>query len=129
MKILYADASVKLKSKRADQAAIAYAFYEKNNNENWSLVKNEAIAIDNGSSSNSAESVAIRVALSSDESVEDADKIAVFSDSKSNLDTIHGRIAESIDKRQLFDAIQDYPTKIDFFFKSKVIATTERTIS
>ena len=57
----------------------------------------------------------IRVALSSDESVEDADKIAVFSDSKSNLDTNHARIAESIDEKQLFDAIQDYPTKIDFF--------------
>ena len=113
--ILYTDASVDLSSNPPGKAAIGYIWYEKQLDNTWIAVLKESISIGTGHSSYSAEAISIQEALKQCPLPSTyKEKIGVFTDSLSNIATIHKGVALTSEQESLLSTIQQFPRSISF---------------
>ena len=113
--ILYTDASVTLLTDPEGKAATAYNWYHKEE-VGWVKVKESTSDIGSGHSSYSAEAIALREGLLDINHlpVVAKPKVGVFTDSKSNLETIKKGVAETPEQEALLRTIQQLPFETTF---------------
>ena len=110
--VVYTDASVDQDTDPPGYASIGYMWYTKKDNE-WVQTKQYSARISHTHSSFSAEGVALIEALLGYPDDQVVDKVAVFTDSKSNLQTIKRGVATQKEQIELFKVLSDMSSETD----------------
>ena len=110
--VVYTDASVDQDTDPPGYASIGYMWYTKKDNE-WVQTKQYSARISHTHSSFSAEGVALIEALLGYPDDQVVDKVAVFTDSKSNLQTINRGVATQKEQIELFKVLSNMSSEMD----------------
>ena len=123
--ILYTDASVSLESDPPGKAAIGYIWFKRTTDDQWEDLAQESVLIGNFHSSYSAEGIALAEALSHAPTEQTATrKLAIFTDSKSNLLTIDKGSTTSPEQIKLFKALETLEFQIDMYHVQSHVGIT-----